>query len=78
MTGRGYQQRRRGDKAMLHIYYGDLEAENYIFNPDVFFNNTYEDDWITDPVTRQMIQDIDGSKVVGPRLIDSPFLVKQK
>ena len=59
---------------MLHIYYGDLEAENYIFNPDVFFNNTYEDDWITDPVTRQMIQDIDGSKVVGPRLIDSPFL----
>ena len=21
---------------MLKIYYGDLEADNYIFNPDVF------------------------------------------
>ena len=59
---------------MLRIYYGDLEAENYIFNPDVFFNNTYEDEWITDPVSKQMIKDIDGSEVVGPRLIDSPFL----
>ena len=59
---------------MLHIYYGDLEADNYIFNPDAFFNNSYEDEWITDPFVRQMIKDIDGSDVVGPRLIDSPFL----
>ena len=59
---------------MLRIYYGDLEVENYIFNPDVFFNNTYEDEWITDPASKQMIKDIDGSEVVGPRLIDSPFL----
>ena len=59
---------------MLRIYYGDLEAENYIFNPDIFFNNTYEDEWIIDPMSKQMIKDIDGSEVVGPRLIDSPFL----
>ena len=59
---------------MLKIHYGDLDAENYIFNPDSYFNNTYEDEWITDPVSVQMIKDIDGSKVVGPRLIDSPFL----
>ena len=25
---------------MLRIYYGDLNTENYIFNPDVFFNNS--------------------------------------
>ena len=59
---------------MLSIYYGDIESEKYIFNPDVFFNNTYEEEWITDPLTKQMIKDIDGSDVVGPRLIDSPFL----
>ena len=47
---------------MLRIYYGDLEAENYIFNPDVFFNNTYEDEWITDPMPKQMIKDIDSSR----------------
>ena len=59
---------------MLHIYYGDLVSDQYIFNPDVFFNNTYEEDWIIDPLSKQMIAAIDGSEVVGPRLIDSPFL----
>jgi len=59
---------------MLRIYYGDLESEKYIFNPDAFFNNTYEDEWITDPMSKQRIRDIDGSEVIGPRLIDSPFL----
>lgn len=59
---------------MLRIYYGNLEAENYIFNPDVFFNNTYEDEWITDSMSKEMIEDVDGSKVMGARLIDSPFL----
>lgn len=59
---------------MLRIYYGDLDANNYIFNPDSFFNNTYEDEWITDPLSIQMIKDVDGSDVKGARVIDSPFL----
>ncbi len=59
---------------MLRIYYGELESENYIFNPDIFFNNTYEDEWIVDPTVKQMIKDIDGSEVIGPRLIESPYL----
>ena len=59
---------------MLRIFYGEPESQNYIFNPDAFFNNTYEDEWITDPLSKQMIKDVDGSDVVGPRLIDSPFL----
>lgn len=59
---------------MLRIYYGELESPKYIFNPDVFFNNTYEEEWITDPLSMQMIKDIDGSEVKGARLIDSPFL----
>lgn len=59
---------------MLRIYYGEFKAENYIFNPDVFFNNTYEDEWITESNVKRMIKDIDGSEVIGPRLIDSPYL----
>ena len=59
---------------MLKIHYGELEAENYIFNPDAFFNNTYEDEWITDSFSVQIIKDIDGSEVKGARAIDSPFL----
>ena len=59
---------------MLRIIYGDIESDKYIFNPDAFFNNSYEEEWITDPLSKQIIKDIDGSEVVGPRLIDSPFL----
>ena len=59
---------------MLNIIYGDLESDNYIFDPDTFFNNTYEDDWITDDLSKQMIMDVDKSKEIGPHLIDSPVL----
>lgn len=59
---------------MLKIFYGEPEDEDYIFNPDAFFNNTYEDEWITDPLSVQMVKDIDGSDVKGPRVIDSPVL----
>ena len=59
---------------MLKIYYGNIESENYIFNPDAYFNNTYEEEWMTDPLTVEMVRDVDGSEIIGPRLIDSPFL----
>ena len=50
---------------MLSIYYGDYESQKYIFNPDVFFNNSYEEEWITDPLTKQMIKDIDGGRMLS-------------
>lgn len=59
---------------MLRIFYGELDTPEYIFNPDVYFNNTYDDEWITDPMSVKMIKDIDGSEVKGARLIDSPYL----
>lgn len=59
---------------MLKIYFGELEKENYIFNPDIYFNNTYEDEWIIDDLSIEMIKDIDGSVVIGPHNIDSPYL----
>lgn len=59
---------------MLKIFFGDDPGENYIFNPNVFFNNTYEDEWITSDISKKMIQDIDGSQVKGSCMIDSPFL----
>ena len=59
---------------MLKVHYGELDSDNYIFNPDAFFNNTYEDGWIVDDLSKQMIKDVDGSEVIGPRVIDSPFL----
>jgi hypothetical protein len=57
---------------MLKIIFGD--APNSIYHPPTYFDNTYEDAWITDPLTVEMIQDIDKSEVKGAHLIVSPVL----
>ncbi len=71
---KGIKESQGERETMLKIYYGDLESDKYIFNPDVYFNNSYEDEWITDPLSVQMIKDVDKSDVIGPKVIDSPFL----
>lgn len=57
---------------MLQIFYGDMPEA--IYNPVIFFKNTYTDEWITDELSREMIKDVDRSVVLGPRVIDSPVL----
>jgi len=57
---------------MLNILFGD--GENTIYHPPTFFDNTYKDEWITDPLSVEMIRDIDKSEVIGSRAIDSPVL----
>ena len=59
---------------MLKIFFGDNPGDNYIFNPDVFFNITYEDEWITSEISKKMIKDIDRSEVKNSNIIESPFL----
>lgn len=57
---------------MLSVYYGDMPEA--IYNPALFFKNSYTDDWITDELSKKMIRDVDKSEVIGPRIIDSPVL----
>ena len=57
---------------MLSVYCGDMPEA--IYNPALFFKNSYSDDWITDELSKEMIRDVDKSEVIGPRIIDSPVL----
>ena len=57
---------------MLNIFLGNMEEAIYF--PPVYFDNRYEDEWITEKLSVDMIKDVDQSVVVGPRLIDSPVL----
>ena len=57
---------------MLKIIFGDIE--NSIYHPPTYFDNQYEDEWIIDPLSIEMIQDIDKSTVISPHLIESPVL----
>ena len=59
---------------MLNVYYGDMPGA--IFNTSVYFKNVYEDEWITDPVAKEMILDVDKSIVLDSAVIDSPVMGK--
>lgn len=57
---------------MLKIYLGNME--NAIYHPPTYFDNQYEDAWITEELSIQMIKDVDKSEVISPHLIQSPVL----
>ena len=59
---------------MLHIYFGNMP--DAVYNTAVFFKNDYEDAWITDPLVKEMVQDVDHSSVIDSGVIDSPVLGK--
>ena len=57
---------------MLKIIFGNCEEA--IYNTSVYFKNTYQDEWITDELSVEMIKDVDTSVVMGPHMIESPVL----
>ena len=59
---------------MLKICFGNMPEA--VYNTAVFFKNDYEDEWITDPLVKEMILDVDRSNVIDSGVIDSPVLGK--
>ena len=57
---------------MLSVYLGEMDQA--IYYPPAYFDNQYEDEWITDKLSIEMIRDVDKSEVIGPHLIESPVL----
>ena len=48
---------------MLSVYLGELEQ--VIYHPPTYFDNQYEDEWITDPLSVEMIHT--GCRQIGSR-----------
>ena len=57
---------------MLNIYLGEMKGA--VDHPPTYFDNRYEDEWITDPLSVEMIRQVDRSEVIGAHLIESPVL----
>ncbi len=55
---------------MLNVYFGDMPEA--IYNTNIYFNNTYKDNWIIRPLTIQIIQSVDHSEVIDEKTIVSP------
>ena len=64
----------KGCEYMLSIYFGNYSGENYIENPDLYFDNTYQDEWLEDERSKEMVMDVDRSELVSPNLVISPVL----
>ena len=59
---------------MLNISFGDMPEA--IYNTVVYFKNVYEEEWIVEPLSKEMIRDVDQSTVLAGGVIDSPVLGK--
>ena len=65
---------------MLNIEYGsyqklyDKYGEDFIYDPDMYFDNTYDEEWLISDMAKEIKKDIDKSDVIGPHLVQSPIL----
>lgn len=57
---------------MLHIYFGDMPEA--IYNTEVYFKHTYDEEWLEDSFAKTVIKGVDKSKVIDKHLIQSPVL----
>ncbi len=57
---------------MLSVYLGQMDQA--IYHPPTYFDNQYEDAWVIDKLSVEMIKDVDHSEVVSPYLVKSPVL----
>lgn len=57
---------------MLNVYLGTMEKA--IYHPPTYFDNRYEDEWITNALSVKMIKEVDQSDVISAHLIESPVL----
>ncbi len=48
---------------MLSVFLGEMDQA--IYHPPTYFDNRYEDEWITEPLSVSMIKDVDKSEVIS-------------
>lgn len=57
---------------MLRVYFG--EKDNTIYNTSVYFKHSFDDKWMLEQFTKDIVKDIDKSEVAGENSVISPVL----
>lgn len=57
---------------MLRIFFGDMSSA--VYNTEIYFKNTYEDQCLLDDFAKKIIKAVDHSEVVDSQAIKSPVL----
>lgn len=45
-----------------------------LIQTDGYFDLNYEDEWLNDPLVKEMVLDVDKSEILGPHCVQSPVL----
>ena len=56
---------------MLNIRFG--KNPDAVYDTNTYFNNTYKDNWITKPLSKEIIKSVDSSEVIDENTIESPI-----
>lgn len=66
---------------MLHVYFGEIDPNDmgkapryYIHDIDGFFDGYFEESWMQNEVAKRVVQEIDNSELIAPKIIESPVL----
>lgn len=63
---------------MLHVLFGEIDVETapiqYIYDIDVMFDYHFKDSWMENEFAHRVVEEIDESKVIAPKIIESPVL----
>lgn len=59
---------------MLKIHYGI--RENTVSLVDSYFKHNFDAEWLNDDLVKEMVLDVDKSRIVAPYCIDSPVFVQ--
>lgn len=63
---------------MVYVKFGlinwDTAPRQFIYDIDGFFDGYFEDHWIDDYWAPKVLQEIDKSKFIAPKVVDSPML----
>ena len=64
--------------SMLYVYWGSIDWEKapraFVMSSNSFFDAHYEDEWLTDGWAKRVIEEIDKSSLIAPKVVDSPWL----
>lgn len=63
---------------MIYIAFGEINLDTvpkqYVRDIDGLFDGFFEDEWMQNDIAKRAIEEIDSSKIVAPKVIDSPIL----
>lgn len=63
---------------MLYVAYGTIEFKSsprqYVRNIDGYFDGYFEESWMKGEIPKRIIEEIDKSKLIAPKVVDSPVL----